>query len=180
MGKRKTQVEFINQSKMKHNNFYIYDKVNYIDCNTKVIIICPKHKDFLQQPRAHTQGQGCKKCQYDEKSQTQNEFIEKAKLKHNNFYLYSKVNYKGSIKKIIIICPKHGDFKQRPDLHLFENGCPKCSKGNCSKIQIEWLEIKKIIDNTPIQHFHNNIEYKVKINKKEYKVDGYSNDLNNM
>lgn len=40
------------------------------------------------------------------------DFIERARLKHGDKYNYSKVYYKGSGKKVIIICPTHGDFKQ--------------------------------------------------------------------
>lgn len=44
----------------------------------------------------------------------------------NNYYDYSKVNYKNSIIKVCITCPKHGDFWQIPKSHLRGNGCPKC------------------------------------------------------
>jgi very-short-patch-repair endonuclease len=53
-------------------------------------------------------------------------FIEKAKIKHSNKYDYSKVHYIDSKTKVCIICPKHGEFSQRPNDHLVGKGCKKC------------------------------------------------------
>jgi hypothetical protein len=53
-------------------------------------------------------------------------FIEKANIKHNNYYNYSLVNYNNAVSKVIIICPKHGEFLQQPNNHLFGQGCIKC------------------------------------------------------
>lgn len=40
----------------------------------------------------------------------ENNFINRSRLIHNNYYDYSKVNYKNSIIKVCITCPKHGEF----------------------------------------------------------------------
>ena len=53
-------------------------------------------------------------------------FKEKASLKHNNKYDYSKVYEICWKEKIIIICIDHGEFSQKPDNHLQGQGCPKC------------------------------------------------------
>ncbi len=53
-------------------------------------------------------------------------FITKASIVHNNFYKYDKVIYIHSTAKVIITCPEHGDFEQRPADHLQKHGCPKC------------------------------------------------------
>ena len=45
-----------------HNNYYNYDKVNYVNGNTKVIITCPIHGDFEQTPFSHLCGRGCPQC----------------------------------------------------------------------------------------------------------------------
>lgn len=45
-----------------HKGFYTYDKVNYKNSHSKVIITCPIHGDFEQSPNAHLRGQGCPKC----------------------------------------------------------------------------------------------------------------------
>ena len=44
------------------------------------------------------------------KKLTTEEFIIKAKSKHNNIYDYSNVDYVNSKTKICIICPIHGEF----------------------------------------------------------------------
>ena len=54
--------EFINTSNEKHENFYDYSKVEFNLYDEKITIICPKHGEFLQSARAHSNGQGCSKC----------------------------------------------------------------------------------------------------------------------
>ena len=70
-------------------------------------------------------------------------FIEKSCLVHNNFYDYSKVEYKNIMTKVIIICPKHGELKKIPNDHLKGSGCKQCgiekrsSKRRLTKDEIE-------------------------------------------
>lgn len=54
-------------------------------------------------------------------------FLKKSNLIHNYTYDYSKVNYINNKTKVIISCKIHGDFLQRPDMHLIGQGCPKCN-----------------------------------------------------
>ena len=60
------------------------------------------------------------------KKLTKEEFIERARKVHGNFYDYSKVEYVGSEVKICITCPKHGDFWMTPHNHLYGHGCLLC------------------------------------------------------
>lgn len=53
-------------------------------------------------------------------------YIEDVKKIHGNKYDYSKVKYCGYYEYITIICPKHGEFKQRASTHIQGSGCPKC------------------------------------------------------
>jgi hypothetical protein len=47
---------------------------------------------------------------------------------HNYKYSYTKSIYINCFNSVIITCPKHGDFKCRPDKHLTGGrGCAKCS-----------------------------------------------------
>lgn len=48
---------------------------------------------------------------------TQENFIKRCNQIHNSFYDYSKVEYKNSLKNIIIICPNHGEFEQKAKSH---------------------------------------------------------------
>ncbi len=53
-------------------------------------------------------------------------YINKANIKHNFKYDYSKSNIKLSNDKISIICPIHGEFEQMANNHLSGEGCRKC------------------------------------------------------
>lgn len=47
----------------KHGDRYSYDKVNYVDCKTKITITCHKHGDFEQLPINHyLNGHNCPTC----------------------------------------------------------------------------------------------------------------------
>jgi len=64
---------------------------------------------------------------------SQDEFIKRAVDKHGNKYDYSLVEYKTNRTNVKIICPFHGIFLQRPDVHI-KSECKKCNddrkKGN--------------------------------------------------
>ena len=127
-----TQETFIIRSNQKHNNKYKYDKVTYCDSKTKITITCPIHGDFDQQAGSHLKGFGCNRCKYpslnsDGQSFSSEYFISLCNLAHKNKYNYSKVEYKSTLEKIIIICPEHGEFEQKASSHLYaKSGCPKC------------------------------------------------------
>jgi hypothetical protein len=78
---------------------------------------------------------------------TTRDFIDQVSIKHNNFYDYSKVIYKNMKVPITIICPKHGEFQQRPEKHKMGRGCLLCSedKGNGGKILSHKDAIKRFI-----------------------------------
>lgn len=130
-----TTEEFIEKARNVHGDKYDYSKTEYKNWQEKVIIICPKHGEFRQKPNAHLNGNGCPECFKERQSIntrnrniiTQEEFIEKARKIHGDKYDYSKVVYVDSHTKVVIICPKHGEFKQSPNNHLRGHGCPKCS-----------------------------------------------------
>lgn len=52
---------------------------------------------------------------------TTNEFINDAIKIHGDRYDYSLVKYSNTKSKIVIICPKHGKFKQSVNNHLSKN-----------------------------------------------------------
>ena len=127
-----TTESFIKKAISIHGDKYDYSKVNYINSNTPVTIICSKHGEFQQKPARHLQGSGCQKCSIEinalNNKHTTEEFIEKAKVIHGNKYDYSKSEYIGYDNDIEIICPKHGSFWQRPHVHICGGGCPICGK----------------------------------------------------
>lgn len=123
-------VSFIERSSIIHSNKYDYSKVEYINNETKVIIECPIHGEFLQRPHDHIKGAGCPGCKKQilstSKSKNIDKFIEQSRAIHGDKYDYSKSIYKTTNHKLIIICPIHGEFEQRADSHISGVGCPIC------------------------------------------------------
>jgi len=76
--------------------------------------------------------------------QTKEQFIEKANKKHNHYYDYSLISYTKAQNKVKILCPKHGEFEQQPNNHLFGQGCIKCMGDRVSKsrkyTKEQWVE----------------------------------------
>ncbi len=136
--KRKTQEDFIEQARQLHPE-YDYSKVNYVNTASKVIISCPKHGEFSMTPDNFLRGQGCPKCGRELRSSNTDEFIERARQLHPE-YDYSKVNYVNSKEKVIISCPKHGEFSMTPNSFLNGHSCPKCSESKGEGIIRNWLE----------------------------------------
>lgn len=119
--------EWIEEFKMTHKNEnYDYSKFHFINSKTASLFICPIHGEFKQTPYKHILGQGCPKCasikRAENKKLTTNEFISRSKIIFNNFYDYSKTEYKGTYDKLTIICPKHGEFTIRANDHLNGHG----------------------------------------------------------
>lgn len=163
-----------------HGNNYDYSKVEYTGIDNKIIIICKTHGEFKQSPDCHINRQnGCKKCAIIsggiKRQHTKDNIIEKSKDIHGDKYDYSKVEYTGIDNKIIIICKKHGEFKQSAYSHMKGHSCPIC-KPNFSKKQIEWLSFVSKYNNINIQHALNGNEYIIPTTK--YKADGYCNETN--
>ena len=148
-GRFQTDTEyFIEKAKKIHGNKYDYSKVEYVDSHTKVCIICPEHGEFWQSPQNHLQKKGCTKCGIENmknsKTYSNDEFIALCKEVHGDKYDYSKTEYVDNNTKICIICPEHGEFWQKPYVHLQGYGCSKCS-GKYNYTTDEFIEeVKKI------------------------------------
>lgn len=128
--------KFIERAIKKHGNKYDYSKVEYLNSQTKICIICPEHGEFWQVPAGHVRGYGCPLCSNQNKNNDKrasvNDFVRKAIKKHGKKYDYSKTEYINARTKVCIICPKHGEFWQLPFSHLNGRGCPICSGKNMS------------------------------------------------
>jgi hypothetical protein len=138
------------KSNIIHNNMYDYSLVEYVSAHKKVKIICPIHGVFEQSIHAHVnKKRGCSLCGAKKsiigRTLSKEDFVKNANIVHNNKYDYSLVDYKSSISKVSIICPEHGIFKQKPNIHVSSKcGCPVC---NFSKGELEikkWLEENNI------------------------------------
>ena len=118
--------EFIKKAREVHGDKYGYDKVIYKTLQTNVQIFCKIHKEyFVQNPYIHLQGSNCPKCANVHKPTTI-EFIKLAREVHGDKYNYDKVVYINREAEISIVCKIHGEFLQRPCIHLTGCGCPLC------------------------------------------------------
>ena len=142
-GKQRTTEDFIKKARLKHGDKYDYSKVDYKNYEDNVTIICPIHGEFKQQPSIHLQGNGCPYCGGTKKLTTA-EFIKKAREVHGDRYDYSKVDYKNAKTEVIIICPRHGEFKQQPYLHTIGYNCPKCKSSKLESILINIFDKEHI------------------------------------
>lgn len=104
-----------------------YSKVNYVNRNTDVIIICSEHGEFSQSPEMHLNKQiGCSKC--SGRSVTHDFWIERADELWDGRWDYSKTKFTRSNDKVIIICRDHGEFEQAAKVHMRKAvGCPECN-----------------------------------------------------
>jgi hypothetical protein len=160
--------EFIKIAQIIHKNpdgtsIYNYDKVNYINSQTLVIINCSIHGDFNQLPNKMIRGIGCPLCgikiRNDKKLKSTDEFIKDSQMVHQNLdgtpkYIYNKVNYTKSDELVTITCPEHGDFNQKPNGHLSGRGCPSCSESKGEKL------IQQILREMGFTNFKSQHSYK--------------------
>lgn len=145
MRKLVTKVEFIERSNKVHNYKYDYSEIEYINTNIKVKIFCKTHGYYNQTPISHLSGRGCPECGNNKKV-TNQDFIERCSVLHNNKYDYSLTEYKGKSKPIKIICPVHGIFQSTPQSHFFKKvGCKEC-KGRVYNTE-DFIKKSKLIHN---------------------------------
>ena len=127
--KKDFKKEFIKRSNQLYKNKYDYSKVHYKNVHSKVTIICPIHGEFQQSPNNHQRGNECMNCTGTVKI-TLESFLERSKKHHGEKYDYSKVRIDEKVNnqsKLKIICPIHGEFKQRMMTHVKGRGCEECS-----------------------------------------------------
>ena len=130
MPKPDTRETFIAKARQKHGTKYDYSRVRYVNSTTAVEIVCPVHGVFTQTPNKHLQGKGCRACGYEsnaeDKRKSTEQFIEEARRVHGDRYGYAKTVYRAKESKVIITCPRHGEFEQLANNHLRGAGCPEC------------------------------------------------------
>ncbi|MDC3256090.1 hypothetical protein OAU93_01695 [bacterium] len=136
--------EFISKAREVHGDNYDYSKVEYVNSQTKVVILCPKHGLFEQKAGIHLRGSGCSRCSWNAKRST-SEFIAEARAVHGETYDYSLTNYQMRRAKIKITCKKHGVFEQMPYQHLKGQGCRQCDIDSRTFSTTEFITRSKIL-----------------------------------
>lgn len=153
-GIKQTKEYFLEKAKKVHGDLYDYSKIYYKNYHTNIEIICNIHGSFYQTPGNHIHvrnSQGCPLCGIIKNAEGQKmgkkQFIEKGRIRFKNKFDYSKVNYINCDTKVVIICKKHGRFKQTPYYHLRSvYGCPQCRAFNffSSSSSSLWLDKMRI------------------------------------
>ena len=130
---RLTQDEWLEQAMEVHGDRFDYSLVEYTGWDDKVDIICPIHGVVPQRAGSHITGRGCRHCAPrragDTKRWTTEQWTERAREIHGDFYDYSRVEYRGSWVEVEIICPIHDSFYQLAASHTaMRHGCPDCGR----------------------------------------------------
>jgi len=112
---------FVDKANKIHNNKYNYDKFNYINSTTKIIVTCLEHGDFEIRPYKHLQGQGCYHCKYKNFSNISIQWLRYCEIKYNckiqdatnlGEFKIPSTNYRadGYCKEKNLIFEFYGDF----------------------------------------------------------------------
>ena len=151
---------FIKKANKVHSNYYTYQSTVYTLAGNAVTVTCPVHGDFSVRANQHLAGQICMKCDIANKTKSVEEYLLEAAAIHNDKYDYSLVNYTTSKEQIRIVCPMHGEFKQRASDHLAGASCPSCAKYGFQPNKPAYLYYLKITTDT------NQVLYKIGITNR--------------
>ena len=129
MGIRLTTEDWVAKAKAIWGDQYLYDRVNYVDSRTPVIVCCPEHGPWPCNPSNHARKKnkrGCPVCGGSQKKTTE-QFIWEATRIHQGCYDYTDTEYTRAKDLVQIRCPTHGIFAQEASSHLSGSGCGKCA-----------------------------------------------------
>jgi len=128
--KKLTNSTLIKKSKKIYDEKYSYDLLDVRGYKEKIKLICNNCGEIFEvYPTNHLYNNcGCNKCYGKKIILTNNEFIKKCDVVHNNSYDYSNTIFIKNSVEIEFVCAVHGKIKQYPLTHL-NRGCPLCNKG---------------------------------------------------
>lgn len=163
------------------NKSYDIDGTIFANNQVRVNVTCLEHNNIYSQTVQNIQRDwnGCPVCMSELSAQNLKKdtthFIQKSTEKHGDRYDYSKSNYDGWEKQVIIICKKHGEFSQRANDHLNGHNCPRCSNSSYSIAEQEITEfIKTFYDGEVI----NNKKIRSSKDNKLREIDIFIPELN--
>ena len=138
--KARKQENFIKKANEVHGYKYDYSLVDYVDCYTEVIIICPKenHGEFTRKTSVHlSPRKGCPLCNMEAKKKawrtscglpnSHQELVVILEKKHPLIQVLGKYSKKED--EILFYCNKCGTaFDYLPDKLVKAEECPSCKK----------------------------------------------------
>lgn len=129
MPKKLTDSEYKNRIINKFGDKLDLSNVYYYNMESIIYPICRIHGSFeIEAERLIYNKFPCPKCSPNYKLKYL-EIKRLGSIKHNNKYKYpeTNLNFDSNKDDIIIICPFHGNFKQRINNHLSGADCPICA-----------------------------------------------------
>lgn len=130
---RETQVGFITKALAVHGDKYDLSKVDYLNSNSKITVICKEHGPFY--PRAGNfinSRSGCPHCAQKQRGERSRKplshFVVRGAKAHSGSYGYSGITYKNGQAYLKVVCVEHGEFEQLANDHMKGIGCRDCAK----------------------------------------------------
>jgi hypothetical protein len=127
-----------------------FSKVEYARAQTKVIITCKEHGDFLVKPCNILTKKAkflCSKCNIFLRSENQTytteQFLSLVPVKNHEIDSFEKVVYISSKEYVEIVCKEHGPYFIIPNDYLSGKRCSHCSKSKKSTPELELFEFIK-------------------------------------
>jgi hypothetical protein len=141
----KTNKEVLKEVKLVFGDSLLYDKFEYVNCKTKVMVGCAIHHNyyFEKWPNDLKAGYGCSKCSGTYRK-THSDFIDEVAKKYP--HLKVKGRYKNAKTKIDFHCKDHNfSFNTNPNQLLTGHvNCPECIAKK--SIQSKLKESKSVAD----------------------------------
>lgn len=151
----KTKEQVLEDLKQIHNNKYSFPYIDeeYVNSRSKITALCPKHGKFVISINKLISGHGCIKCANEKNGKSKRftieQFKEKSYKKHGLKYIYPHLEEELETAQsfITIICPEHGEFKQKSGIHSNGSGCPRCNESHLERDTNILLNECKIVPN---------------------------------
>ena len=129
---------------------YDLSQVEYISSSTPIRLRCPTHGWFERTPysiRFSKSNSACQACSRQTvvaaHQYTKDQVLELFRQKHGEKYDYRKTFWESVHDKVVITCPKHGDFSTRVFYHYRGSECPKCVRRNVSSQHDKVIDLLK-------------------------------------
>ena len=134
---------FIRESIKKWGDRFDYSFMEF-ECGTKKVKIIDNSTGdiYYQTPISHLKNDPAN-IKLSVKKTTIS-FIEESSIMNDFKLIYDKTKYVNNKTDVIMSCPLHGDFKQKPIYHLQGNGCSKCVDDEINKFISKFLNKHKI------------------------------------
>lgn len=142
-----TTARFVAEAQAKHGSRFDYSATVWKG-QTEVDIVCREHGPFTTKPATHLRGKGgCPACKNQgrraNKAVPHDEVLRRFRAVHADRYEYDFSTHRLQTATMLMVCPDHGEFWQRPDFHQAGSACPRCAaqrRGTPLLSEAEFLE----------------------------------------